>query len=103
MESPAAPNNPDQVNEDLDAVPPVPPLPPSLARNGIDAEDHAAPDTSRKGRSTKRSMKSRGGEGYQSNPWGNNESGPVVDLESLLKGINGGEDDQKGNVAKPPY
>ena len=87
--------------EDLDAVPPVPPLPSSLTGETASVQDHAIPDAVlRKGRSVKRSTKSRGGQNYQS-PWGE-EGSQVVDLETLLKGIDTGSD-QKGNVAKPPY
>lgn len=85
-------------SDDLDAVPPVPPLPSSLAGENTAVQDHALPDTLRKGRSVRRSSKSRGG---PSSIW-SESAGPVVDLESLLNGIDAGGD-EKGNVAKPPY
>lgn len=87
--------------EGLDSVPPVPPLPTSLTGETTSVQDHAAKDTLRKGRSGKRNTKSRGGQSYQTSPWGE-ESGAVVDLESLLKSIETGNE-QRGNVAKPPY
>jgi hypothetical protein len=96
----AEPNIPPEPEEDLDAVPPVPPLPSSLTGETIAVQGHANTDTLRKGRSVKRSTKSRGGQSYQT-PWGE-EGGSVVDLETLLKGIDTGSD-QKKNVAKPPY
>jgi hypothetical protein len=39
----------------------------------------------------------------QHSPWGEATSGPVVDLESLLNGIEAGGADTKGNVGRPPY
>ncbi|KAL2069079.1 hypothetical protein VTL71DRAFT_15417 [Oculimacula yallundae] len=88
-----------RTDEDYDFVPPVPPLPSSLAAEGTANHDYA-PEI-RKGRSVRRSVKSRGGQSHQSSPWGEDVN-PVVDLESLLKGIDAGGE-QKGNVAKPPY
>ncbi|TVY71507.1 Protein EFR3 [Lachnellula suecica] len=81
--------NPDQnippEDEDPNAVPPVPPLPNSLVGEGTAVQDHA-----RQSRSVKRGP-----------TWG--EDVPIVDLESLLNGIDtSGE--QKGNVvSRPPY
>ncbi|TVY41063.1 Protein EFR3 [Lachnellula subtilissima] len=76
--------------EDPNAVPPVPPLPSSLVGESTAVQDHALPDSTRKSRSAKRNT-----------PWG--DDALVVDLESLLNGIDtSGE--QKGNlVTKPPY
>ncbi|TVY90577.1 Protein EFR3 [Lachnellula willkommii] len=76
--------------EDPDAVPPVPPLPSSLVGENTAVHDHALPDSTHKSRSVKRNT-----------PWG--DDALVVDLESLLNGIDtSGE--QKGNlVTKPPY
>lgn len=91
-------------DEDLDAVPPVPPLPPSLAGESTVVQDHTTTrDTLRKGRSAKRNTRSRDGPSYSNSSWREEGGGgSVVDLESLLKGIDtGGE--QKGNVATPPY
>jgi hypothetical protein len=87
--------------EDLDSVPPVPPLPTSLTGETTTVQEPAAKDTLRKGRSVKRNTKSRGGQSYQSSLWGE-EGGAVINLESLLKGIDSGGE-QKGNVARPPY
>lgn len=95
-------NAPHDISEDPNAVPPVPPLPSSLVGDSTAAEDHAFTDALRKGRSVRRSSKSRGGQSVPSSSWGE-ESGPVVDLESLLKGIDTEGVDWKGNVAKPPY
>ncbi|CZR51595.1 related to myosins, conserved, ubiquitous membrane protein required for cell viability [Phialocephala subalpina] len=96
-------NVPRESEEDLDAVPPVPPLPSALSGDGTSAQDYTTPNTLRKGRSVKRSDKNRPGLTYQgSSSWGD-EGGPVMDLESLLKGIDTGGADQRGNVAKPPY
>ena len=98
--------------EDVDDVPPVPPLPASLrgeagsvdgagnggegvGPQGVEVKDHAV----RKGRSVRRGKKT--GE----SSWGE-EQGRVKDLESLLKGIEGGEGDGeglRGNVGGPPY
>ncbi|KAH9224715.1 hypothetical protein DL95DRAFT_516953 [Leptodontidium sp. 2 PMI_412] len=96
----ANPNIMEGTDDDLDAVPPVPPLPSSLTAEGTAVHDHALPEV-RKGRSVRRSVKSRGGQSYQASPWGEDVT-PTVDLESLLKGIEAGGE-QKGNVAKPPY
>tara|TARA_R110002060_G_scaffold49586_3_gene60527 strand:- start:317 stop:592 length:276 start_codon:yes stop_codon:yes gene_type:complete len=86
--------------DDRDSVPPVPPLPSTLTAEGTAVHDHALTEV-RKGRSVRRSLKSRGGQSYQASPWGEDVN-PTVDLESLLRGIEvGGE--QKGNVARPPY
>lgn len=77
-------NIPPSEDEDPDAVPPVPPLPSTLVGEGTAVQDHAfkgkTPDVS----------------------WGD-ESGPALDLERLLNGIDtSGE--QKGNVvSQPPY
>lgn len=95
-------NVPDDIAEDSNAVPPVPPLPSSLVGDSTAAQDHAFADALRKGRSVRRSSKSRGGQNVSSSSWGE-ETGPVVDLESLLKGIDTEGSDWKGNVAKPPY
>ncbi|PVH84986.1 hypothetical protein DL98DRAFT_511923 [Cadophora sp. DSE1049] len=96
----ANPNIIEGTEDDRDAVPPVPPLPSSLTAEGTAVHDHALPEV-RKGRSVRRSLKSRGGQSYQASLWGEDVN-PTVDLESLLKGIEvGGE--QKGNVARPPY
>ena len=90
------------VEEALDTIPPVPPLPAALAGETTSTHDHVAKDSLRKGRSVTRNTRSRGGQGYQSNAWSEERGGVVVDLESLLKGIDAGGD-LKGNVAKPPY
>jgi hypothetical protein len=84
--------------EDLDAVPPVPPLPSSL-KGDHNAQDPAIPDNIRKSRSVRRSEKGH----RQPSSWGEATSGPVVDLESLLNGIEAGGADTKGNVGRPPY
>jgi len=85
--------------EDLDAVPPVPPLPSSLTGEKTAVQDYAATDALRKGRSVKRSTKSRS---RRQSPWG--EEPPVMDLEGLLKRIETGEGaGLKGNVGRPPY
>jgi protein EFR3 len=76
--------------EDPDAVPPVPPLPSSLTGESTAVQDHALTDLARKSRSVKRNM-----------TWG--DDGPIVDLESLLNGIDA-SGEQKGNVVtRPPY
>jgi len=84
--------------DDLDYVPPVPPLPASLTRESTLAQNYSTKETPRKGRSIRKGGTSK------TKPtvplWG--EDAGVVDLETLLNGIEtGGE--QKGNVAKPPY
>ncbi|TAQ84649.1 hypothetical protein B7494_g7020 [Chlorociboria aeruginascens] len=84
----------DEKEEDLDEVPPVPPLPSSFAGEATVVQDHVDTDISLMDR--KQSSK----KGYQSNSW---THGPVVDLESLLNGIETDGADQGGNVAKPPY
>jgi hypothetical protein len=92
-------------DEDLDAVPPVPPLPSSLTNDGSSGHDFAfgGENALRKGRSVKRSDKGRPNLIYQgSSSWGE-EGTQVMDLESLLKGIDVGGADQRGNVGKPPY
>ncbi|KAG0651545.1 efr3 [Hyphodiscus hymeniophilus] len=88
----------------LDAVtpiPPVPPIPTALTNDSVITQEHADKDTLQKGRSVQRSTKSRGGPNPQSMVWGE-QGGAVVDLESLLEGIQG-DGEQKGAVAKPPY
>jgi hypothetical protein len=96
------PSNAQIADGDLDAVPPVPPLPSALTGDGPAVQEFSIGDTPRKGRSVKRSTKSRGGQGYQSSSWGD-EVGPVVDLESLLNGIDTDGVTEKAAVAKPPY
>jgi len=96
-----AQTDPNKSSEDLEAVPPVPPIPSSLSGENTDVHDHAMPETLRKGRSVRRSPRSRGGPGYQSSVW-SETVGPIMDLESLLDGIDAGGD-EKGNIARPPY
>jgi hypothetical protein len=96
------PSIPQNTEEDLDAVPPVPPLPSTLKGDGTGVQDFTTGDFPRKGRSVKRSTKSRCGQGNTSSSWGD-EVGPVVDLESLLNGIDTGGATEKAGVAKPPY
>ncbi|KAJ5053867.1 uncharacterized protein L3040_000157 [Drepanopeziza brunnea f. sp. 'multigermtubi'] len=96
--------NGEHEQSDEDAVPPVPPLPSTLAGEGTAVQavqDHAFVDSVRKGRSIGRSTKSRGGQSYQTSPWGDDTTS-ILDLESLLNGIEVGGG-QKGIVAKPPY
>lgn len=84
-------------------IPPVPPIPSAHATGEVSAvQDYAQVDTIRKSRSVKRATKSRGSQSYHSSSWGN-EGSTVIDLESLLNGIDVGGSEQKGNVAKPPY
>jgi len=94
-----APANPNvQAETDLDAVPPVPPLPASLTGEPTAVQDHALKEPLRKGRSVKRSGPKKR---EQTSPWGEDATA-VVDLQSLLNGIDTSEG-QKGNVGRPPY
>jgi hypothetical protein len=96
---------PNLEEEDLDFVPPVPPIPTSLAgeRNGVVVQDYADPESG-KGRSRRRaSTKSKNTPQYQSSASWSEDTGPAVDLESLLNGIDASGGDLKGMVAKPPY
>jgi hypothetical protein len=93
-------NVPYGISEDFNAIPPVPPLPSSISGDGTSIQDHALTHGLQKGRSVRRSSKSKGGQ--TSSTWGD-DVGPAVDLESLLKGIDTEKGDWKGNVAKPPY
>ncbi len=89
--------------EDLDFVPPVPPIPSSLAgdKNGVVVQDYADPESSRKDRSTR--TKSKGSPQSPNSESRGEEASPVVDLESLLNGIDASGGDLNGMVAKPPY
>ncbi len=86
-------------SDNINAVPPVPPLPSSFVVENTAVQDHAFTEALRKGRSVRRSSKSRSG---QAGPWGE-DAAPTVDLESLLQSIDTEGADLKGNVAKPPY
>ncbi|KAF4633302.1 hypothetical protein G7Y89_g4821 [Cudoniella acicularis] len=87
--------------QDFDSVPPVPPIPSSLTADGTLAQDHAFADAVRKGRGAKRSGKGERRQSYPGGSWG--EESAIVDLESLLNGIDA-RGNQDGNVAtKPPY
>jgi hypothetical protein len=90
------------IPEDPNAIPPVPPVPSSFNGDSTVVQDHVLTDTLRKGRSVRRSSKSRGAQKPPSSSWGE-EASPVVDLESLLKGIDTEGTGWKGNVVKPPY
>ncbi|KAK2628099.1 hypothetical protein QTJ16_002745 [Diplocarpon rosae] len=96
------PNNFQEAGECIEAMPPAPPHLSSLAAAGTAIRDHAFSDTVRKGRSASRSTKSRGGQNHKPALWGE-DSKASADLEILLKGIDVGGGDEKGNVAKPPY
>lgn len=115
-------NGGDDLDEDLDAIPPVPKIPPKLGKaipgaypesqdrvptlgtTGAGAENdatHLPGETPRDrvGRSLSRGLKSRTG--------GSSLAGPepeVVDLQTLLKGIaSGGGEAENGSVGRPPY
>lgn len=85
-------------------VPPVPPIPSGMGGRvpKTSAHDFATlprPSTS------KRSLKSRGGDRAISTPWMSGEPKlPVMDLQALLKGIDShGGDQHLGSITKPPY
>jgi hypothetical protein len=96
---------PDEAEEDLDYVPPVPPLPSSFTGDlgaGTVVQGHASPDALLRSRSMIRNTKSRGGQSYHRH-FESDGRVPVIDLETLLNGIDSGGDDHMGDVAKPPY
>ncbi|KAK3943097.1 hypothetical protein QBC46DRAFT_378172 [Diplogelasinospora grovesii] len=87
-----------------DLVPPVPPLPSGFegSRPSKTAvQDHAA--TLPRPTTSKRSVKSRGGE--RASSWGTtDEKPPAMDLAALLMGIDSHAGEQSlGTVTKPPY
>ncbi|KAL2017377.1 hypothetical protein VTK56DRAFT_2257 [Thermocarpiscus australiensis] len=98
-----------------DAVPPVPPIPSGLEGrvSRTVAQDFAA--TLPRPSTSKRSVKSRGGERALSSSWTSSSAAaaadqklPVMDLQALLKGIDprgagGGGEDHLGAIARPPY
>lgn len=90
----------EQDSDNLNGIPPVPPLPTSVTGESPVPQDYAFTDMLRKGRSIRKTSKSRGGQVHQPQSWV--EETPVVDLESLLQGIDVGGS-EKGNVARPPY
>ncbi|KAI0393806.1 hypothetical protein F5Y17DRAFT_430870 [Xylariaceae sp. FL0594] len=98
--------------EDEDAVPPVPPLPASfLGRSPeqdsslgqlpkIAFQDHATTNNA----GWKRNLKSRDGERPLSSNHGEAEDGGVLDLQSLLQGIDTRyRQSTIGNLTRPPY
>ena len=108
---------------DPDAVPPVPPLPAVLALEGTAVQDNASTTTSspRKPRSSKRGKREfrtpflegegQGESGSGSGSMGSDGLGPVVDLQSLLRGIESGIGSGRGSDEvvglggglRPPY
>ncbi|KAI1821432.1 hypothetical protein F4861DRAFT_470471 [Xylaria intraflava] len=96
-------------DEDEDDVPPVPPLPASYMEksleldmgpnqpNRVSVQDHA-------GKAQKRNVTSRGGESFSSSTFGDYDSTGVMDLQSLLKGIDSkSRQNTVGNLTRPPY
>lgn len=108
----------EQDDEGEDIIPPVPPLPTSLPipggfpsegsqdrtpTPGTSAQENGNEDIVRSGRRPDRDLKSRAGQSYRGAEW-EEEGGPAMDLEALLKGIGTG-DGKKGtvNIGMPPY
>ncbi|KAI0149466.1 hypothetical protein GGR57DRAFT_473504 [Xylariaceae sp. FL1272] len=102
-------SHPMSSEEDEDAVPPVPPLPASFASQspdfgmGVDRADHAAMPK-KAGKTSRRSVKSRGGESFMTNSFAEADDAGVMDLQSLLKGIDTkSTHNTLGNLSRPPY
>ncbi|KAI1263502.1 hypothetical protein F5Y18DRAFT_130100 [Xylariaceae sp. FL1019] len=102
-------SHPMSSDEDVDAVPPVPPLPASFASQapesgmGVDRADYAAMPK-KAGKTSRRSVKSRGGESYITNSFAESDDVGVMDLQSLLKGIDTKPTHNTlGNLTRPPY
>ncbi|KAK3336431.1 hypothetical protein B0T19DRAFT_351387 [Cercophora scortea] len=98
--------NGSEEDELVEEVPPVPPIPSGLegrVPKAAAGPDHAA--TLPRPATSKRSIKSRGGERAVSSPWAAMDNKlPAMDLESLLKGINSHTSERSlGTVTKPPY
>jgi protein EFR3 len=108
----------EEEDENADTIPPVPPLPATLPipggfpgdgsqdripTPGISTQENGNEDPLRIGRRPDRELKSRGGQSYRGAEW-EGDTGPVLDLEALLKGIGTGEN-KKGtvNIGTPPY
>ncbi|KAI8624889.1 hypothetical protein F5Y19DRAFT_281025 [Xylariaceae sp. FL1651] len=99
----------DADGENEDDVPPVPPLPASfigkspeldtvLERSGrVSSQDHTV-------KTRKRSIKSRGGESMISSSFADSDDTGIMDLQSLLKGIDSkSKQNTVGNLTRPPY
>ncbi|KAI1815645.1 hypothetical protein GGS20DRAFT_542729 [Poronia punctata] len=104
-------SHPTEADDDEDEVPPVPPLPASyLAKSGeldfglgqpakLSFQDRAV-----KAPTSRRSVKSRDGEGTFTNSHGDSEDSGVLDLQSLLMGIDTkSRQSTIGNLSRPPY
>ncbi|KAH8193705.1 hypothetical protein TruAng_012130 [Truncatella angustata] len=101
-------SHPANGDDDSDnSVPPVPPIPDSVGGSAvatsfsrpmtaISTKDHAY-------KSSRKSIKSRGGESVGTSAFTDSES-PAFDLQSLLKGIDSkSREHTLGNLTKPPY
>ncbi|KAI0458132.1 hypothetical protein F5B21DRAFT_461431 [Xylaria acuta] len=99
----------DVSDHDEDEVPPVPPLPASYIGRSpepgtgleqvprVSIQDHAV-------KASKRSVKSREGESTISSSFGNSDVTGVMDLQSLLRGIDSkSQQNTIGNLTRPPY
>ncbi|KAI1130038.1 hypothetical protein F5Y10DRAFT_139514 [Nemania abortiva] len=103
------PTDVDDEDEDEDEVPPVPPLPASYIGKTseldkgreqsprVSIQDHGA-------KTSKRSIKSREGESIMSSTFGDSDVTNIVDLQTLLKGIDSKSKQHTiGNLTRPPY
>ncbi|KAI0487580.1 hypothetical protein F4859DRAFT_465512 [Xylaria cf. heliscus] len=99
----------DVSDEDEDDVPPVPPLPASYVGRSpepgtgpeqaprVSIQDHAI-------KASRRSVKSREGESAFLGGFGNSDAAGIMDLQSLLRGIDSkSQQNTVGNLSRPPY
>jgi len=98
-------------DEDDDEVPPVPPLPASYLGKSAEPDSGLGQlpkisfqDRAVKPPTWKRNVKSREGEGAFSSGHGDSEDSGILDLQSLLQGIDTkSRQNTIGNLTRPPY
>jgi hypothetical protein len=96
-------------DRDEDAVPPVPPLPASYLGKAPEPDTGVDPSNLAVGqdhtvKNSRRSIKSREGESVISGSFGDSGTTGIMDLQSLLKGIDSkSRQNTIGNLSRPPY